>query len=394
MLPLRTLLLLTVLLAARPTATPAPSATATPAPSATATPAPSATAIPTGTVAPSATAVPTATPIPSPTATPVPNGPQPGKPTGFCLNFGPVGGCIDLAGLLGTAVQAVVSWLTGGIDALVQGVAGLFTAVVRVDQWAGLASFLAFLQTAALGMAGSFLVFGILLQLRGLLWGSDAGAALVGVAMTARALEAALLIPAAVWLIGQILTLAQALSDLIIAHSGSSGGAQLVALAQTFLSLSNPLALLAGIVGAIVLILVVLIKLMSVAVLAWLSCVGCLALATWPLGTRLAARWLWNFVAVALWGVGWAIWFKIIAAVLADFTITGDPATQALVQPFVVVALLLFGYGIPRAVDSLLGAAVAGHGTGLAGFAVGLGAAVASRGASVAAGQLWGRLIK
>lgn len=230
-------------------------------------------------------------------------------------------------------------------------------------------------------------------EIAALLW-EAAEAALVGAAMMARAIEAAILVPSAVWIIGQILDLAQAVSDLITNHAGHQGAAQLVALAATLTNLTNPLELVAGVVGVVVLLLVVLIKLMSVAVLAWLACVGVLALATWPMGSRIAGRWLWNFTAVALWGAGWALWLKIVEAVLSDFSLSAANPTTAngLFQPFVVVALLLFGFGVPRAIDELLQTHVAPHGTGVAGFVVGVGASVASGGASGMAKSLKGRL--
>lgn len=384
----KALLLLTVIITAAPKPTDTP--TATPAPTQTAR-----------VIIVVPTAPPTDTPTPSPTSLPtgvytgtVPGagGSTPGAPSGGPgLCFGPLG-CIGIFDLLAAGVGGLIGWVTGGIDAVVHGISSLFTAVVRVDQWAELAGFLAFLQTAALGMAGSFLVFGVVLQLRGTVWGNDAGAALVGAAMMGRAIEAAILIPATVWIIGQILDLAQAVSDLLTNHAGHAGGAQLIALGSAFLSLTNPLELVAGVVGVVVLLLVLLIKLMSVAILAWMACVGVLAMATWPMGSRIVARWFWNFTAVALWGAGWAIWLKIVEVVLTDFSLGPDPALAQLMRPFIVVAVLLFGYGVPRAVDQLLGSAMAGHGSGIAGFAVGVGTAVATSGAGGLARTIKGKL--
>jgi len=378
-------LLIVALLAAVPKPTDTPTVTLAP----TQTPVvivETAVPLPTSTTAPSPTSLPTGVytgTVPGDTG-----GSSSGGP-GVCL--GPLG-CLHAFDILAVAVGGLVGWVTGGIDAVVHAISGVFTAVVRVDQWGELAGFLAFLQTAALGMAGSFLVFGIMLQLRGTVWGNDAGAALVGAAMMGRAIEAAILIPATTWIIGQILDLAQAVSDLLTLHAGHTGGDQLVALGAALLNLTNPLGLVAGLVGVVVLLLVLLIKLMSVAILAWLACVGVLAVATWPMGSRIVGRWFWNFTAVALWGAGWALWLKIVEAVLTDLSLSPDQAVAALLKPFIVVALLLFGYGVPRAVDQLLGSSVAGHGSGIAGFAVGMGTALASRGVGEVGGKIWNKI--
>lgn len=375
----------------RPLATATATATATPVP--TQTPAVIVeTAVPLPTAPPSATAAPSPTSLPTGVYTgtvPGDTGSSSGGP-GVCL--GPLG-CLHAFDVLSVAVGGLIGWVTGGIDAVVHGISGVFTAVVRVDQWTELAGFLTFLQTAALGMAGSFLVFGVVLQLRGTVWGNDAGAALVGAAMMGRAIEAAILIPATTWIIGQILDLAQAVSDLLTNHAGHAGADQLVALGAALLTLTNPLGMLAGLVGVVVLLLVLLIKLMSVAILAWMACVGVLAVATWPMGSRIVGRWFWNFTAVALWGAGWALWLKIVEAVLTDLSLSPDQAVAALLKPFIVVALLLFGYGVPRAVDELLGSHMAGHSSGLAGFAVGVGASVAGAGATRGARQLWNKIL-
>jgi len=391
---LKALILAGVVFAAAPTPTHTPRPSPTPTATDTATPAPTQTArvvIVVATALPTATPAPTSTPLPTGVYTGTVPGDTGGSSGGPGMCLGPLG-CLHVFDLLSAWVGGIVGWVTGGIDAVVHGVSSLFTSVVRVDQWAELSGFLSFLQTAALGMAGSFLVFGIVLQLRGTVWGSDAGAALVGAAMMGRAVEAAILIPATVWIIGQVLDLAQAVSDLLTNHAGHAGAAQLVALGSAFLNLTNPVTLIMGVVGVVVLLLVVLIKLMSVAILAWLACVGCLALATWPMGGRIAGRWFWNFTAVALWGAGWALWLKIVEAVLTDLSLSSDPTVNALIKPFIVVALLIFGYGVPRAVDELLGSHMAGHGSGLAGFAVGLGTSVASMGASQGAVRLWNKV--
>lgn len=391
---IKTLLLLTLLGGGVVAAVPRPIPTATPAPTQTAVVIVE-TAVPLPTGAPSATAAPSPTSLPTGVYTgTVPGGSSGGAGSssggpGVCL--GPLG-CLHAFDVLSVAVGGLVGWVTGGIDAVVHGISGVFTAVVRVDQWTELAGFLTFLQTAALGMAGSFLVFGVVLQLRGTVWGNDAGAALVGAAMMGRAIEAAILIPATTWIIGQILDLAQAVSDLLTNHAGHAGADQLVALGAALLTLTNPLGMLAGLVGVVVLLLVLLIKLMSVAILAWMACVGVLAVATWPMGSRIVGRWFWNFTAVALWGAGWALWLKIVEAVLTDLSLSPDQAVAAILKPFIVVALLLFGYGVPRAVDELLGSHMAGHSSGLAGFAVGLGTAVAGRGVGAGATKLWNKI--
>ncbi len=391
---IKTLLLLTLLGGGVVAAVPRPIPTATPAPTQTAVVIVE-TAVPLPTGAPSATAAPSPTSLPTGVYTgTVPGGSSGGAGSssggpGVCL--GPLG-CLHAFDVLSVAVGGLVGWVTGGIDAVVHGISGVFTAVVRVDQWTELAGFLTFLQTAALGMAGSFLVFGVVLQLRGTVWGNDAGAALVGAAMMGRAIEAAILIPATTWIIGQILDLAQAVSDLLTNHAGHAGADQLVALGAALLTLTNPLGMLAGLVGVVVLLLVLLVKLMSVAILAWMACVGVLAVATWPMGSQIVGRWFWNFSAVALWGAGWALWLKIVEAVLTDLSLSPDQAVAALLKPFIVVALLLFGYGVPRAVDELLGSHMAGHSSGLAGFAVGLGTAVAGRGVGAGATKLWNKI--
>lgn len=310
---------------------------------------------------------------PAPTSTPVPTGPITDNGDGSGPGFS-FGGFLGLAlhwwGLFASIGDAVVGWVATGITDIIHGVADLVTAEPRPDQWGELAGFLSFLQQVALGWAGAFFVFGLMLYVRGLVSGT-VGSGLIAAAMLTRSVETAILVPAALWIVGQVLDLGQAASDLITGHSGASGVAQFARIVAVLVNVgSNPVTILAGLVGVVVFLLVVLMKLASAAVLAWLACVGVLSCATWTMGARIVGRWFWNFLAVACWGAGWALWFKIVAAVLSDFSVTAP------LSPFLVLALLLMGYGIPRLVDDTLGTSVAGHATGLAGFVVGIGAGI------------------
>lgn len=385
----KALALVTLIVAARPS--PTSTGTARPVPTPTArvviivvTPTPSATP------APTATREPTSTPMPvgavQLTATSsYTDGVGPGTGPGWSL--GPLG-TIHWFDWIGSILQGVVGWIGSGIGDVVHAVEGLFTAVPRPDHYGSIAGFLTFLLEVGEGSAASFLVFGIALQLRGTAWGSDVGAALVGAAMIGRAIEAGILVPSALTLVGIVLDLAQALSTTITDHSGLHDlGDVLLRLDGLLLSAGiNPFDIVVAIAGVVVLGLLVILILAMAAVLTWMVCIGPLALATWPMGSRVAGRWVWNLTAVALWGAGWAVWLKITVSVLTDV------AVSPVLVPFEVLALLILGYGIPRLVDETLGTHTASHGSGLAGFAVGLGTALASRGAGTVGGQVWGRI--
>lgn len=389
---LKALILAGVVFAAAPTPTHTPRPSPTPTATDTATPAPTQTArvvVIVATPAPTDTRQPTATPMPV-GAVPVTatssytNGVGPGSGPGWSL--GPLG-TIHWFDWIGSVLQGVVGWIGSGVGDVVHGVEGIFTSVPRPDHYGSLASFLTFLLAVGEGAATSFFVFGVVLQLRGTVWGNDAGSALVGTAMMGRAIESAILVPAALTVADIVLGLAQALSTTITTHSDLHDfGDVILRLDGLLLSAGlNPFDLIVALVGVVVLLLVTLLKLSMAAVLAWMVCVGPLALATWPMGARVAGRWVWNLMAVALWGAGWAFWLKIVAAVITDV------AVSPILVPVEVLALLLLGYGIPRLVDSLLGSSVAGHVSGLAGAAVGVMSALASRGVGAGAERLWKR---
>ncbi len=386
-------LLLVAVLTGLSAAAPKPTATATATDTPTATPAPTQTArvvIVVATPAPTATREPTSTPMPvgavSLTATTsYTDGVGPGQGPGW--NLGPLG-TIHWFDWISGIFQGIVGWIGTGIGDVVHAAEGLFTTVPRPDHYPALSGFLTFLLQVGEGSAASFFVFGVVLQLRGTVWGSDAGAALVGTAMMGRAIESSILIPASLTVVDIVLGLAQDLSTTITTHSGLHDlGDTILRLLGVLLTVSvNPFSIIVAFVGVLVLALILLLILGAVAVLAWMVCIGPLALATWPMGSRVAGRWVWNLTAVALWFAGWAVWLKIVASVLTDL------AVSPLLTPFEVLMLLLLGYGIPRLVDDTLGTHTAGHGSGLAGFAVGLGTALASRGAGTVGGQVWGRI--
>lgn len=386
----KALLFVAVVLAAAPK----PTDTPRPTPTATATPAPTqtarveivvATAVPTVTPQPSATPMPVGA-VPISATTSYTDGVGPGQGPGW--NLGPLG-TIHWFDWISGIFQGVIGWIGTGIGDVVHAAEGLFTTVPRPDHYPALSGFLTFLLQVGEGSAASFFVFGVILQLRGTVWGSDAGSALVGTAMMGRAIESSILIPAALTVVDIVLGLAQDLSTTITQHSGLHDlGDTILRLLGALLTVSvNPFSIIVALVGVVVLALILLLILGAVAVLAWMVCIGPLALATWPMGSRVAGRWVWNMTAVALWFAGWAVWIKIVATVLTDL------AVSPLLTPFEVLALLLLGYGIPRLVDDTLGTHTAGHGSGLAGFAVGLGTALASRGVGAGATKLWNKVL-
>jgi len=367
-------------------AVPRPIATATATPVLTQTP-----AVIVATAPPSVTPPPTSTPMPVgavqlTATTSYTDGVGPGQGPGW--NLGPLG-TIHWFDWISGVMQGVIGWIGTGIGDVVHAAEGLFTTVPRPDRYPALTGFLTFLLQVGEGSAASFFVFGVVLQLRGTVWGSDAGAALVGTAMMGRAIESSILIPAALTIVDIVLGLAQDLSTTITQHSGLHNlGDTILRLLGVLLTVSvNPFSIIVAVVGVVVLALILLLILGTVAVLAWMVCIGPLALATWPMGSRVASRWVWNLTAVALWFAGWAVWIKIVASVLTDL------AVSPLLTPFEVLMLLILGYGIPRLVDDTLGTHTAGHGSGLAGFAVGLGTALASRGVGAGVTKLWNKVL-
>jgi hypothetical protein len=369
-------------------AVPRPIAPATP----TATPAPTQTAaVIVATAPPSVTPPPTSTPMPVgavqlTATTSYTDGVGPGQGPGW--NLGPLG-TIHWFDWISGVMQGVIGWIGTGIGDVVHAAEGLFTTVPRPDRYPALTGFLTFLLQVGEGSAASFFVFGVVLQLRGTVWGNDAAVALVGTAMMGRAIESSILIPAALTIVDIVLGLAQDLSTTITQQSGLHNlGDTILSLLGALLTVSvNPFSIIVAVVGVLVLGLILLLILGAVAVLAWMVCIGPLALATWPMGSRVASRWVWNLTAVALWFAGWAVWIKIVASVLTDL------AVSPLLTPFEVLMLLILGYGIPRLVDDTLGTHTAGHGSGLAGFAVGLGTALASRGVGAGATKLWNKVL-
>jgi len=369
-------------------AVPRPIAPATP----TATPAPTQTAaVIVATAPPSVTPPPTSTPMPVgavqlTATTSYTDGVGPGQGPGW--NLGPLG-TIHWFDWISGVMQGVIGWIGTGIGDVVHAAEGLFTTVPRPDRYPALTGFLTFLLQVGEGSAASFFVFGVVLQLRGTVWGNDAAVALVGTAMMGRAIESSILIPAALTIVDIVLGLAQDLSTTITQQSGLHNlGDTILRLLGVLLTVSvNPFSIIVAVVGVLVLGLILLLILGAVAVLAWMVCIGPLALATWPMGSRVASRWVWNLTAVALWFAGWAVWIKIVASVLTDLVVS------PLLTPFEVLMLLILGYGIPRLVDDTLGTHTASHGSGLAGFAVGLGTALASRGVGAGATKLWNKVL-
>ncbi len=359
---------------------------------------------------PTYTAHPSATPTDTPTLTQtarlvvVTAIPTPPTPTDTAMPTGAYSGTVPLGGnnqgpgwnfgifslhwfdFLGNVGSGFVGWLINGVNGVVTAVAGVLTGVPRPDHWPALAGLVGWLQSVGLGAAGTFVVFGGVLYVRSTLPGGSAAGGIAAVSILQRAIEALILVPLAGWATSQLLDLCAAFSDTITGQFGQLSGATiLIGLVQVFLGGgqsgagllalgASPLTILTGIASAVMYALIVLLRLSAVALLAWLVALGPLALATWPMGSRIAGRWFWNTTAVALWGAGWAAWLLVVHAAMTDISVPPELA------PFVVLALLLFGYGIPRQVDNLLGSSSASGGSGLAGLAVGVGAAVASHG--------------
>lgn len=306
------------------------------------------------TAQPTNTALNTGTPLPTntllPTNTTIPNGPRPGgSDPGWCFFS-----CFSWGDLLGSIGSGLVDWLVGGVTGFVTPLSGVLTGVVRVDQWPTLASFFGFMVSVGQGVAGGLAMLGALRYYRSLASGTGEGSGGSGLIILTRTMESALLLFGLSWGIDKLFTLIQAITDEVGGYSGLSGGDLLIGIISIFTSaLVNPLLLVVGVLAVVVFMLLLLVKLGSVAVLAWLYAVAPLCASTWALGAGVMSTWLRNFVAVALWGVGWAIWLKVGAQVLLDYSL------DATLKPFLALALLLIGYGVPRLVDTLLSAAMA-----------------------------------
>lgn len=353
--------------AAAPTHTPTAVPTSTPYP--TYTPASTATQRPTG------TAYPTYTVVPSPS--PIPQGVNPTNPTQYCTGLW--NWCPDISGLFDAAGGAVVSWLFDGVNALIRSVADLLAAVVRVDRWSGVAGFFTFMLRVGGGVALGMAIVGALLYYRSLMPGGNPKDGALGLGMLTRTLETAVLLGGLSWGIDQLFTIAAKLVEQTNAYSGTVAVDALLGLVRVFTdtgAVLNPINDVMAVVGFVVYLLIILVKCASVAALGWLVVISPLVIGTWPLGSGIAARWLSSLTSVLLWGVGWAVWLWLSAAVLVDWTL------PALLKPFLVVALLLFGYSVPRLVDSLIGASMArlSGATMLPDMAIGVAAGVAARG--------------
>jgi len=355
--------------AAPPPPTHTPTATAVP----TQTPRPTYTPQATYTPAPSATERPTYTVVPSPS--PIPQGVSPSDPHKYCTGL--LGWCPDISGLFDAAGGAVVGWLFGGVNALIRSVADLLAGVVRVDQWPSISGFFAFMLKIGGGIAFGLTILGAVLYQRSLLPGGNPREGALGLGILQRTLETAVLLGGLGWGIGQLFTIASKLVQQTNAYSGVVAVDALISLVKVFAdagAVFNPINDVMGVVAFVVYLLIILVKFASVAALAWLVVVAPLVMGTWPLGSSIAARWLSSLTSVLLWGVGWAVWLMLAEAVLTDWTM------PPLLKPFLVVALLLFGYGVPRMVDALLGAGMARlSGASMAtDFAIGAAAGAAS----------------
>jgi len=355
-----------------------------PTPTRTSTTVPSATPYPTYTVAPSQTPRATYTPYPSPTvaptATQIPTGSRgggtSGKPPGFCVVT-----CWDWGDFFGSIGAGIVEWLLGGVTTIVRAFADLMAGVVRVDQWSAISGFFAFMLTVGGGVALGLTIVGAFLYQRSMLPGGNPKDGALGLGLLNRTLETAVLLGGLGWGVGQLFELAARLVDSAVAYSGVVAADALIGLVNVFVgdgAVLNPINDVMGVVAFVVYLLIVLVKCASVAALAWLVVIAPLAIATWPLGAAVAARWLSSLVSVLLWGLGWAVWLMLAGAVLTDWTL------PAILKPFIVVALLLFGYGVPRMVDHLLGSAMARLSGASVGtdFAIGAAAGAASGGLS------------
>ena len=314
---------------------------------ATQTPVPTNTLAPTGTVPPTNTAIPTQTLVPTQTA--IPNGPAPDGSSGWCFL-----GCFSWADFFGSIGNGLFGWLITGINDLVNALASLLSGVVRVDTWSGLNGFFTFMLTVGGGVAGALAVLGAVQYYRSTLPGGQARDGGSGIVLLTRTLESAILLLGLPWGVDQLLSLLQSISDTVSGYSGITGADLLISIISVFTNPGlSPITLVVGFLAVIVYLLLLLVKLGSIAVLAWLYVLAPLCAATWPLGSGIMGKWLCNFVSVALWGVGWAVWLKIGALTLADYSV--DP----LLKPFLALAILLIGYGVPRMVDTLLNAGMA-----------------------------------
>lgn len=346
-----------------------PTATAVP----TSTPYPTYTPVSTATARPTATAYPTYTVVPSPS--PIPQGVSPTDPHKYCTGL--FNWCPDISGLFDAAGGAVVGWIFGGVNALIRAVADLLAGVVRVDQWPSISGFFAFMLKIGGGIAFGLTILGAVLYQRSLLPGGNPREGALGLGILQRTLETAVLLGGLGWGIGQLFTIASKLVEQTNAYSGVVAVDALISLVKVFTdagAVFNPINDVMGVVAFVVYLLIILVKFASVAALAWLVVVAPLVMGTWPLGSSIAARWLSSLTSVLLWGVGWAVWLMLAEAVLTDWTM------PVLLKPFLVVALLLFGYGVPRMVDHLLASGMARlSGASMAtDFAIGAAAGAAS----------------
>jgi hypothetical protein len=368
-------------------AAPAPTHTPTSVP--TSTPYPTYTPAATATERPSATAYPTYTVVPSPS--PIPQGINPTNHHQYCTGL--LGWCPDISGLFDAAGGAVVGWIFGGVNALIRSVANLLAGVVRVDQWPSISGFFAFMLKIGGGVALGMAIVGAMLYYRSLMPGGNPKDGALGLGMLTRTLETAVLLLGLSWGIGQLFTVASKLVEQTNAYSGVVAVDALISLVKVFTdagAVFNPINDVMGVVAFVVYLLIILVKFASVAALAWLVVVAPLVMGTWPLGSSIAARWLSSLMSVLLWGVGWAVWLMLAEAVLTDWTM------PPLLKPFLVVALLLFGYGVPRMVDALLASGMArlSGATMATDFAIGAAAGAASGGIGQGLGSVGGRLLR
>ncbi len=378
---------LSVSAAPPPTHTPTPTPTATAVP--TSTPYPTYTPAATATERPSATSYPTYTVVPSPS--PVPQGVNPTNHHQYCTGL--LGWCPSISGLFDAAGGAVVGWIFGGVNALIRSVADLLAGVVRVDQWPSISGFFGFMLKIGGGVALGMAILGALLYYRSMMPGGNPRDGALGLGMLTRTLETAVLLGGLGWGIGQLFTVASKLVEQTNAYSGVVAVDALISLVKVFTdagAVFNPINDVMGVVAFVVYLLIILVKFASVAALAWLVVVAPLVMGTWPLGSSIAARWLSSLTSVLLWGVGWAVWLMLAEAVLTDWTM------PPLLKPFLVVALLLFGYSVPRLVDALIGASMArlSGATMIPDMALGAGAAAGSTFAGPRIQALLGKVAK
>jgi len=235
-------------------------------------------------------------------------------------------------------------------------------------------------------LASGLAVVGAVLYYRSMMPGGQPRDGAMGLGMITRTLETAVLLGGLGWGLGQLFDLAQALVDATAGYTGALALQAFAELTSAFTGAINPISIVLGIMGAVVYALIVLTKYASVAALCWLVVIAPLVMATWTLGPGIAARWFRSLASLLLWGVGWGVWFLVSTTVLADYSV------NPLLKPFLCLALLLFGYGVPRMVDHLIGSAMAGLS---AASAIGSGAVGVAAGAatSLGLGQA-GRLIE